>query len=149
MAPSPPATCSSSVRIDWNRHYVSYRGTDGKLYVCWWGGSSYLSGSFTLANCSAPSSIDGDNIYGTVFPDRNNGYCWYKGTDNKLYVCWYGGGTWNVAAVTGANCAGSIFVDHNTHYVLVQGPTASSTCAGGVAPAISMDRSPPPIASAM
>ena len=86
-----PANCYAWIHIDWNRHYVWYRGADSKLYVCWWGGSTYLNGSLTAANC-APGSVFYNNFYTSVFPDRNNGYCWYKGTDNKLYVCWYGGG---------------------------------------------------------
>ena len=35
--------------------YVWFRGADSKLWVCWWGGSSYLAGPLTAADCAGPS----------------------------------------------------------------------------------------------
>ena len=61
MARSPPRLATVLSLSIGNRHYVWYSGTDGKLYVCWWGGSSYLNGSFTPANCAAPNTVSYDN----------------------------------------------------------------------------------------
>ena len=154
---------------------VWFRGSDSKLWVCWWGGSSYLAGPLTAADCSSD-----------VVVDPVTHYCWYKGTDSRLRVCWYGGG-WNNGPVTGATCASNVCIDHNNHYIWFQGTdrrlwvcwysggwlngsvtpancqirsvsigtattsgtaarTASSMSAGGAVPAISVDPSPLPIA---
>ena len=44
------------------------QGHGHKLYVCWWGGSSYLNGSFTAVDCFAD-----------VIVDTVRGFVWYSG----------------------------------------------------------------------
>ena len=95
--------------VDKGNGYVWFRGSDNKLWVCWWGGSSYLAGPLTAADCSSD-----------VVVDPVTHYCWYKGTDSRLRVCWYGGG-WNNGPVTGATCASNVCIDHNNHYIWFQG----------------------------
>ena len=103
------ASARDNCSVDKGNGYVWFQGSDNKLWVCWWGGSSYLAGPLTAADCG-----------GSVVVDPVTHYCWYKGTDNRLRVCWYGGG-WNNGPVTGATCASNVCIDHNNHYIWFQG----------------------------
>jgi len=55
-------------------------------------------------------SIAGTNVGGNVDIDSTNHFLWYRGTDNKLYVTWFNGSSYQTAPITAADVLDGVFV---------------------------------------
>jgi hypothetical protein len=84
-------------------------------------GTSIASAQSGMAAAVQPPPPQSLVPMGNVEVQDSNGFTWFKGADNKLWVNWWGGSSFLSAALTDANCAGDITIDHTRNYIWYRG----------------------------
>ncbi|RKP45269.1 C1 family peptidase [Trinickia fusca] len=110
------------ITVDGGRPYAFVEGTDGNVWVDYWGGSAWY-----WANQGRPSGVAVSSTVGATTVDGGRPYLFVQGSDGNMWVNWWSGSAWSWSnqgkpdgtAIAGA--VGAITVDSGRPYAFVKG----------------------------